>query len=88
MLPVGGGGGRGVERGGAGGAAARAGAAHLPPPHDVPGGVGRRLPRPLRGLVCVHMSKAASSDSRGAIQLTFSRPIIRPRTLPKLCLEF
>ena len=57
MLPVGGGGGRGVERGGAGGAAARAGAAHLPPPHDVPGGVGRRLPRPLRGLVCVHMSR-------------------------------
>ena len=56
MLPVGGGGGRGVERGGAGGAAARAGAAHLPPPHDVPGRVGRRLPRPLRGLVCIHMS--------------------------------
>ena len=62
MLPVGGGGGRGVERGGAGGAAARAGAAHLPPPHDVPGGVGRRLPRPLRGLVCVHISKAAFSQ--------------------------
>ena len=54
VLPVRGGGGRGVERGGAGGAAARAGAAHLPPPHDVPGRVGRRLPRPLRGLVCAH----------------------------------
>ena len=76
MLPVGGGGGRGVERGGAGGAAARAGAAHLPPPHDVPGGVGRRLPRPLRGLVCIHMSLSFKSrlgpNSQGLISSSWA----------------